>query len=798
MERWCIALKAKTFLKNNFRLVLFAALVIGVIVYLFIATSSNDSTAAKPPVNNGNPNEAMTVESQDETATTEESGEEIVEEEPVENFVTEDVKVEHRPSIVEGDPQQIEEHNKISENENYQLFLNEDNLSIIIRDKKSGAVMYSTVDNPEKSNEKWSSFVQSAVVVEYLVGTNIVYSQADMMSKDFNKTVDQTDEGFIAHLNFKELAISLDLHVSLNDEGLLVEIPEASIKEENDKYKIGNIYLYPFLGYSKMDEEEGYLLIPDGSGALISLKDHYGQYTQPYSEPVYGTNHGIDDPYVLSLKEGQVTTTEPNTVTAPIFGIVHSNKKMGFLGIVEGGDYNATIEAYPNGAILPYNWTTSKFTYRQFFNQSTSKDKGTMVVRQKRRNVFDAKVQYSFVSGEEASYVGLAKNYRQYLIEQQIIPPNEQIEQFDMKIDFLNADLKEGLIKDSTVAMTSFDEVDSILSKLQKEGIDSLNVVLKGWQKNGIYGGYAQDSYEAESKLGGNTDLNQLLETYKGKIPIYLYDDPLRFNPETQNSTWFNLVTKLNKRTLVEEVHGQRFDSFNYLNPNDSKKLLQNRLKSQSLTDYEGIAIDGISNHLFSYSVKGKEYGRDQTLESYQQMIQKAGESKQVLLQNPIQPYWQYANGLTEVPVYSSNYVFQDQSVPFFAIALKGLIPRYAPYTNFIANQQEYKLKLIEQGVSPSYLLTSENPSELNNTNSSGIYSSQFKNYEKEIVDLYKELEEVNESIGQTLIKDYEVDGDQVVVSYENGKVLLLNYSEESKNIQGQTVEGYSYKVVSQ
>src|SRR5699024_10080633 len=158
-----------------------------------------------------------------------------------------------------------------------------------------------------------------------------------------------------------------------------------------------------------------------------------------------------------------------------------------------------------------------------------------------------------------------------------------------------------------------------------------------GWQKNGIYGGYAQDSYEAESKLGGNTDLNQLLETYKGKIPIYLYDDPLRFNPETQNSTWFNLVTKLNKRTLVEEVHGQRFDSFNYLNPNDSKKLLQNRLKSQSLTDYEGIAIDGISNHLFSYSVKGKEYGRDQTLESYQQMIQKAGESKQVLLQNPIQ-----------------------------------------------------------------------------------------------------------------------------------------------------------------
>ncbi len=658
--------------------------------------------------------------------------------------------------------------------------------------------MYSTVENPEKSNEKWSNFVQSPVVIEYLVGTNIVYSQADMKSADLVKEVHVADNGFNAHLNFRDLGISFDLKVTLDDQGLQVEVPADSIQEENEKFAIGNLYLYPFLGYSKMDEEPGYLVIPDGAGALISLKDHYGQYSQPYSEPVYGTNYGIDDPYVLSLKEGQVTTSEPNTVTAPIFGIVHTNKALGFVGIVAEGDNNATIEAYPNGAILPYNWATSKFTYRRFFNQSTSKDKGTMVVRQKQRNSFDAKIEYKFVSGADADYVGLAKNYRTYLLDNEILTATDHADDFQMKLDFLNADVKEGLLKDSVVAMTSFDEVDQIVADLQKEGLDDLTVTLKGWQDKGIYGGYAQSSYEAEKKVGGNSALNQLLENYKGKVPIYLYDDALRFNPETQNSTWVDLMTKLNKRTLTEEVHGQRFEAFNYLRPTETQKLLTERIDSQSIKNQQGILLAGITNHLFSYSVRGKEYGRDHTLELYQEAIESASQTQDLLLENPIQPFWKYTDRLIDVPIDSSNYVFQDRSIPFFAIALKGVVPRYATYSNFVANKQEFKLKLLEQGVNPSYLLTAENPSELNNTNSSDVYSSKFENYQKEIVALYQELQAVTNEIGPTMIADHEVEDNRVIVTYENGKKLLLNYTDQAQTIDGQEVTGYSYKVVSQ
>lgn len=797
MERWCIVLDYKAFMKKNLRLLLFVVFVLGLIIYLFFSTLQSSSKTTHQTVNPKNPNEVVIEE---ET----ESSDEIVEEETIaeeetEDFMTDqEITTENRPSFVQGEPETIEGHQKITANSKYELYLKEENLSIILREKQSGAVMYSTVEKPVKSNQKWSNFVSSAVVIEYLVGTNIVYSQADMLNEDLTKQIKYTDSGFNVNLAFEELGFSFDVQVSLNDKGLQVLVPEKSLKEENDEFKIGNMYLYPFLGYSKMDEEAGYLLIPDGSGSLISLQDHYGQYSQPYSETIYGTNYGIDEAYKLSLKDGKVTTGEPNKVTAPVFGMVHTDKKLGFIGIIEDGDYSASIEAYPNGAILPYNWITSKFTYRQFFNQSTSKNSGTMVVRQRNRNSFDAKIQYNFVSGDDADYVGLAKSYREYLLSEQLINPSEEANQLKLGIDFLNADVKDGLFSDNVVAMTNFNEVGQIISQLQGSGVTDLNVSLKGWQNKGLYGGYAQNSFVAESKLGGNSGLKELLEKFNDEVTIYLYDDPLRFNPETQNGIWFNLANKLNKRLMTEEVHGQRFKTFNFLRPTDSENLFNKRLSSQGISNYHGLSIDGITNHLFSYSAKSTEFGRKDTLDTYKRMIEEASSTKQLMLQNPIQPFWQYADSLVNVPVHSSNYIFEDQEVPFFAIALKGLVPRYASYSNFMANKQEFKLKLIEQGINPTYLITAENPTELNNTNSSSVYSSKFENYEAEINEMYKELEIVNQEIGETMISNHVIDGDQVTVTYENGKRLLLNYSDQTLVVDGQQLAGYSYKVVTQ
>jgi hypothetical protein len=793
MERWFIVLKTKEIIKKNLRLLLYVVFVLGLTIYLFIDTSGE----AKGKAGNTSNLTAMPNEPTTESEATSESEVGEVEEQEVESFVEEDGRRDNRLSVVTGNPTEIDGHVQVSENESFELYLKEDNLSIIVRDKKTGAVMYSTVERPDKSNEKWSAFVKSGIVVEYLVGTNIVYSQADMSTKNLEKAIVKTSEGFTAHLNFKDLGISFDVKVQLNKNGLNISVPEESVREEGTQYQIGNLYLYPFLGYSKMDEEDGYLFLPDGSGALISLEDHRGQFRQPYSESVYGTNYGIDDPYVLSLKEGQVTTKEPNIITAPIFGVVHTNKAFGFLGVIEEGDYNAKIEAYPNGAILPYNWTTGKFIYRQFFNQSTSKNSGTMVVKQKKRNAFNATIQYNFVSGEEATYVGLAKSYREYLLKNDLINQDEAASEFRMKLDFLGADIKKGLLSNEIVAMTTFSEMDEILTSFQEEGLTSLEVTLKGWQENGIYGGYAQNKYAAEKALGGNRELNQLLAKYQNEIPIYLYDDALRFNSETQSSAWFNLVTKLNKRVLAENVYGNRFKEFNFLQPETSTELLEKRTASTAVTDYAGVTLGGITDHLFGYYAKGKEYGRKETLDVYNQLIEHISEDTSLMLDNSIQPYWQFATSLTNFPVTTSDYIFESEAIPFFSIALRGVVTRYAPYGNFVANKEEYKLQLIEQGIYPTYLITKNDPSELKNTNSSSVYSSKIGDYSDEILALYNELSMVQEEIGNGQIEDYMKEKEMVIVQFDNGKKLVLNYGETAEQIDGISLSAYSYKVVS-
>ncbi len=100
MERWCIVLDIKAFLKKNLRLILYVVLVVGVTIYLFVATSG-EKTTSQAPMTNTNPNPSLTVDSEETTETTEDStveGEEEITEEPEENFVSDEVSMERRPS----------------------------------------------------------------------------------------------------------------------------------------------------------------------------------------------------------------------------------------------------------------------------------------------------------------------------------------------------------------------------------------------------------------------------------------------------------------------------------------------------------------------------------------------------------------------------------------------------------------------------------------------------------------------------------------------------------------------------
>lgn len=93
---------------------------------------------------------------------------------------------------------EINGHKLITENDEYEMYFLEESLSVILRDKKTGAIMESIVkEEDSKSNATWVAFMKSGVLVQVLKGINIVPTTADIRKAE--KTVTYTDKGFQAY-----------------------------------------------------------------------------------------------------------------------------------------------------------------------------------------------------------------------------------------------------------------------------------------------------------------------------------------------------------------------------------------------------------------------------------------------------------------------------------------------------------------------------------------------------------------------------------------------------------------------
>lgn len=697
--------------------------------------------------------------------------------------------------IIKNPGNAIKAHTLIAENNEYQMYFRENSLSVIIRDKNTGAIMESIVEGDvgEKGNIEWQGYMKSGIVLKVLKGINLTPIAAGVESA--SKTVEITEDGFHAKVYHEEYGIGYELNVSLTDEGMIVEIPNDSILEEKDEYKIGEIYIYPFMGHTHLGERSGYMFIPDGNGALIYIDDTKGGFNSNFSQYIYGNNVGIDEPFALSLFMGKYQSVNAaENIMAPVFGMVHTDSQMGYLGIIEDGDYSAKIEAYPNGVYTDYNWICSKFILRQLYTQPTGRREGSITVRQKERNKFDICVRYHFVSGEAANYTGLALEYRDYLLHNKKITPKQ--DDFKIRLDFLGIDKEDWLIFKRNVVMTTVDNIREIYDELRQSGVTDIMSVYKGWQKGGVYA-LPIEKYKADKDIGGTKELTKLMkECGEMGIDFYLAQDSLRINPTLKNAS-YNVVKQITKRVYEEETYKSVFDKFRYVTPIYTKKIMNNSAMSYQKNGVKNIMLSGITNILFTYTHGGDFYSRVDTANTYESAIAELSDQLNFVMKKPFAYLWEYTNAIIDMPAETSDYIFIDEEVPFLSIALKGIIPMYSEYINFEANKDEFFLRLVETGVYPSFYITYEDPAELQYTNSSYIYSSKYSIYKDELVENYTNLKKVNDQTkGASIVDHKQYANGLTVVYYDNGIKIYLNYNTNTAvEIDGFVIEPMSYKV---
>ncbi len=688
------------------------------------------------------------------------------------------------------------EYKLAAESSRFKLYVREDTLAIIIESKENASRLYSTVQNPDdfKDQAAWKGFYQSGIVMEFIEDVKSTNTQADFINMESQVQMTYLENGFSADVLFPAYGVGYTAVVTLDERGLTVTIPQDKIinaETAEHRYTVSTFTLYPFLGYSVLGQDEGYMIIPDGQGALIELKDNEKRYSSPFDRPVYGTNIGIED----TVNSRWSVPTEP--VIMPVFGMVHTADQIGFLGVIEQGDHAARIRAYPNGATnLNFDWVSAKYTYRMVYKQPTGPSSGAVDMLTEAPRKFDIVQHFLLADGEDATYAGLACAWRDYMEEKGFFAHAATDRPFDVEVDFLGIERENDVLGKKDVVMTSFQQAGEILESMRTDGVDRATVIYRGWQSNGLSGGIPTN-YNPAGSLGGGSGMESLIKKCAGLgVDFSLEADFLSLNTETNPTLSYSAFKKITSQTWSRPTFGPVYGTLYYLAPDRSLVIAKDTLNAMRSAKISGVSLTGITQLMADYYYQNHYQESGKLAQIYKEIAMAASNDFYTTLKSANAYLWPCASALNDLPVTGSDYAYVSQDVPLLAIALSGKIPAYLEYVNFQANAHKFFLRLVEQGTRPCFLLTMEDPIELQNTNSADIYSARWDLYRVTLAMWYSQLKELHESIGSASIIAHDIVGSITRVTWSNGLKVYLNYGETAGELDGVALESMTWKAV--
>ena len=562
-----------------------------------------------------------------------------------------------------------------------------------------------------------------------------------------------------------------------------MNIPQASIIEP-DGTQLLALQLFPFFGAAKEDEIPGYMLIPDGSGALIRYGESAVQMSSPWRATVYGNNYGIGQGAAIQSNPGY-------SATMPIFGKVHGAD--GFLAIIENGDIYAEILAYTAGLITEFNWISPQFSYRYgYFMPTSLREDGPNIHRfQETANTFDITLRYRFLgdfantnveeNGENsATYVGMALAYQDYLVQRGILGENSQNPQNlpntpILRLEFFGGEIEQGLIFENYLAMTPIEDILEFAQTLQSQGVSDFLTVYRSFAAGGSN---APPNRLPLARQLGNAAATRNTITALANMNIPLFFS-LDYSRAFVSGGFFgrgDLAIGANSQLIND---GESF----YLTP--TAALMQ---ASQDLRHLQNFGIQNIAlettatvlNSVFNEENEDNSTARQLGIDNLANILALINaENSPLAAYTPNSYAWQNVNLYFDIPMSSSRHLFATDTVPFLQTVLQGKIGYYTPFINLSSNID--LLTAIDFGAFPSFLLTSQPAHLLQETPSSGIYSSEFAVWEQTVISSYETIRQsLGQVQGQTVVNRKMLAPGVSQTTYSNGISIIVNYTSEN------------------
>ncbi len=334
--------------------------------------------------------------------------------------------------------------------------------------------------SPERGALPWKG--GTIAIISYWDAEKKEQIQAVSSANGWETEQKAIDNGFKLTCVQPLTGLTFQIDLTVKGDVLTASVPLTGITE-NGEARLKSIRLFPGFGAAK-EGDEGYLVIPRDVGFLC----HYeNKKPGKFDIPVYGFNQ----------------------CNMPLFGMVRGES--GYAGIITGGQFDAKLHVSLNDGAQGAYSVDPVFILRSFVRENRLPE--------------DVTVEYHFLGEEEASWLGMAKRYRNYNTEQRKIQPLKQrivnSPELAYSAQALEVRMRMGVKPVPTPVLEqtpenepplhvflTFQKLQDIFDEFHKQGIDKTEFCVVGWHSGGHDGHFPQ-LFPVEEAFGGEEELRK-------------------------------------------------------------------------------------------------------------------------------------------------------------------------------------------------------------------------------------------------------------------------------------------------
>jgi len=577
--------------------------------------------------------------------------------------------------------------------------------------------------------------------------------------------------------DFSNIEISIPVEYSLVDGGLMATVRVDKIKEnENMVYSVG---LLPFIASAKAtDDENSYLVVPSGSGALMYLDENKRQPRNIVTS-VYGEDYSVTAPEKNVYSE--------NTFL-PFYGVKNNDKAL--MAVITSGAELSEIKAQAGDPEIGYGSVYATFNLRgrdtAYVPASTGYKEAVVKYTEQMALVDKLSVCFYPLAGENSDYVGMARFYSENFVDF-----SDASEEKELYLQFYGAaKVKKsffGVPYRKLQPITTVEKAGEIAEKLNSVS-SGMAVQLVGYGESGLDIGEIAGGYTVSSKLGGIKEYLKLQSDLRSKnIPLYLNIDLLNFSESgskvrvntdcAHTANGLNVKRKFYSISLPSEASGS-YD-YHLLRRDKLQEIFKTLLNKCDKID--GFSLASVGNTVYSDYRNQSTYARANYVSEASKLMESAKKEHTLAFSKPNSYALGLADDIFGIPTKSSGYDGFDLEVPIYAIICKGNVGFSVPPINIQNDTNREYLKAVEVGAGLGFAFSDKWSEEFITSFQSALNVSTASDWMNSAEKLLKEYGEYFEAVRGATIVSHDVLEDGVTHTvFDNGIYAIVNFSDSA------------------